>query len=196
MNVDDALDLAYRERDRIAALDLAGADRVVGWTVKLDRAKRRLGLTAFDRRVVTLSRPIVELNPHRVIEATVRHEWAHVIAGEGVGHGHAWKTAAHAVGAPPTTCATGPIAAPPARYRAWCTRCNDLLPGGRHRTSAALGRAGWTHHGPCSGRVLWIDTATRSRRALDGTPLPHTARAILAATPTPAPAPTSTRTPA
>lgn len=47
--------MAYHERDRIADLDLAGVDRGIGWTVELDRAKRRLGLTSYNRRVVSLS---------------------------------------------------------------------------------------------------------------------------------------------
>lgn len=180
MNVDDAVDLAYRERDRIAAVDLDGADRVAGWTVTLDRAKRRLGLTNYDRREVSLSAPIVALNPQPVVVVTIRHEWAHVIAGQDVGHRRAWQTIAVAVGAPPTVCTTA--AAPPARYRAWCTRCGDLLAGGRHRTSTALTRPGWTHTGHCRGRLLWIDTRTPSRSALDGTPLPAAAHAAVTAT--------------
>ncbi len=176
MNPDDALDLAYAERDRIACLDLAGAPRAFGWRVELDRAKRRLGLTRYDDQVVSLSRHLIVLNPQSAVLETIRHEWAHAVVGEGVGHGPTWRHVAIVVGASPTRLAHD-VVAPPARYRAWCTRCQQVLPGGRHRTSAALRRPTWTHTGRCRGPLLWIDTHNNARAALDGTPLPPDAQA-------------------
>lgn len=93
------------------------------WTVRFDRARRRLGACFPRERAISLSRAFVELNDESVVLDTVRHEVAHALAwahdGE-VGHGPAWKRWCEATGARPRSCYDDEeVVLPEPRYR--CT---------------------------------------------------------------------------
>jgi len=75
-----------------------------GWSFRWDNAKRRHGVTKFATRVISLSRPLTQINDRSIVENTIRHEIAHVLAGSGHGHDATWQRIARQVGANPVRC--------------------------------------------------------------------------------------------
>lgn len=86
------------------ALDEHGLDRL-GWRFAWDRAVRRAGCCKHTQRLITLSRPIFEIETNRddVLD-TILHEIAHALVGPEAGHSNTWKQTAVAVGARPERC--------------------------------------------------------------------------------------------
>lgn len=84
---------------------------------------------------------------------TVRHEFAHVLAGEEAGHGPAWK--AHAIRLGTTPKAKKKVSACPQRPPKWslvCERCGIQV-GVRHRRDKTT----TYRHKQCGGRVVWLE---------------------------------------
>lgn len=74
------------------------------WTFEFDNARARFGLCSFKRRVISISRLLVQLTPEDEVRDTLLHEIAHALAGPQAGHGRVWKLMAIAVGARPQRC--------------------------------------------------------------------------------------------
>lgn len=76
------------------------------WSFSWDKAVRRLGQTDYNKRRITLSRPIaLIIGPERMRD-TMLHEIAHVIAGRDAAHGPAWRAVCRRIGAIPNACAS------------------------------------------------------------------------------------------
>lgn len=99
-----------------------------GWTFQFDNARRRFGVCRYNRKLISLSRTLVELNSEDECRDTVLHEIAHALAGPGAGHGPEWKRMCRLVGARPQRCyAQGEVREPEPRYVARCPSCRNEI---------------------------------------------------------------------
>lgn len=83
----------------------------LGWKAQMDNAKSRFGYCAPGDKVISLSRPLSEINPREEVLDTILHEIAHALAymkhGEGCGHDERWKDICRKIGARPEACFDG-----------------------------------------------------------------------------------------
>jgi predicted SprT family Zn-dependent metalloprotease len=99
---------------------------LMGWTVRFSsRARRRLGLCNYTRKVIQLSSAFIELNGEDLVAETVKHEIAHALT-PGHGHDEIWKRMAVLVGAPHIRCANIAVR-PPGRWVAVCPTCERVF---------------------------------------------------------------------
>lgn len=64
-----------------AALAQHGLDEL-GWQGRFDEAKKRFGICKMREKIISLSRPLVLLNPEDEVRDTILHEIAHALAWE------------------------------------------------------------------------------------------------------------------
>jgi len=87
-------------RDARATMDAHG---LTDWRLVFDSAVRRAGVTRFDRKVISLSGPLMrkyaEAGAHDQVHDTVLHEIAHALAGPRYGHDATWRAIARRIGA-------------------------------------------------------------------------------------------------
>ena len=80
----------------------------LGWVAKMDDAKKRFGVCRMGPREISLSRPLVLLNPEEEVRDTILHEIAHALAWirhrENFGHDWRWKKICEEIGARPERC--------------------------------------------------------------------------------------------
>lgn len=94
-----------------------------GYRFEFDNAKRRFGACDYNRKVMSLSRPLTELRTPDNVRNTVLHEIAHAIVGPGMGHGRVWKLMAVAIGAKPERCGSSAGEGIEAPRGAWIGSC-------------------------------------------------------------------------
>jgi predicted SprT family Zn-dependent metalloprotease len=107
---------------------------LVGWRMEIDRrASRRAGVCKYGPRIIGISLWHVQHSDWEVVQDTLRHEVAHVLAGPFARHGHLWQAQAIRVGATPRACfsSADPRFNKPAPWRTICPKCGDI--GGRNR---------------------------------------------------------------
>jgi len=75
-----------------------------GWTFEWDNAKVRFGRCLYHSKVISMSRPLVELNSEEEMRDTLLHEIAHALVGPGHHHDYFWRLEARKVGCRPTAC--------------------------------------------------------------------------------------------
>lgn len=97
--------------DPLSLRELSGLARalmdehgLVDWSFAWDRAVRRAGATKWRTRTISLSAPLMRLFPSHEARNTILHEIAHALAGQGEGHGDAWRAKATEIGARPQRC--------------------------------------------------------------------------------------------
>ena len=80
----------------------------LGWSAKLDEAKKRFGVCRMGPKEISISRPLVGLNPEEEVRDTILHEIAHALAWElhkdNCGHDERWKEICVRIGARPDRC--------------------------------------------------------------------------------------------
>lgn len=138
-----------------------------GWTFGWNRRKTALGVTVWKGGKpfqVQLSGPLTDLNDRAMMEATVRHEAAHALAGHEAGHGPAWRQACRVTGAVPESCAVGAAKVEP-RWQAVCMHCGELRMRAHRLTAKARSRACGRCCDALAGgrwderfRLRWVDT--------------------------------------
>jgi len=104
---------------------------LLGWTLKLDTAKCRLGVCRYFKKQIGLSKAYIELNDEEVIKNTILHEIAHALVGPGHGHDRVWKRQAKAIGCNGDTCAGNEAISPKGKWVATCGTCEITVH--RHR---------------------------------------------------------------
>ena len=140
----DLADLLARAESLLDTLghDVLGRP-LAGWTVRWDRARRRLGLCTWKTngrlvRTVSLSRPLAEALGWAVMEDVARHEIAHALDFETrgrSGHDAVWKALAVRCGADPAATYRGRLPDDgTSRLVAACPACGFTRP--FHRTPA------------------------------------------------------------
>ena len=111
--------------------------REMGWTFGFDNSVRRFGCTHYDTKSITISRKLTELNEADVVEQTILHEIAHVIAGHSAGHGYQWQNVASILGYKGERCySSATVVTPPTKWVGTCPNCNRSTD--RHRKSKGL----------------------------------------------------------
>jgi len=93
MDLDQARQLARRLIDEQGLTD---------WQFGFDRARRRFGCCRPRQKLITLSRPLTELNDLAEVRDTLLHEIAHALSPGG--HTAAWRRVCIAIGAQPRRC--------------------------------------------------------------------------------------------
>jgi predicted SprT family Zn-dependent metalloprotease len=113
------------------------------WTFQFDHAKRRFGCCFYQRRLITLSRPLTLLNDSQQVRDTILHEIAHALA-PGDGHGVKWRQTCVRIGAQPSRCyndtAVRSPARAPAKYLLGCRTCGWWIQRRRRIRSALVCR--------------------------------------------------------
>ena len=93
--------------------------KALGWTAGWDRARQRFGACWPQRKRITLSRLLTELNEEAHVLDTILHELAHALTFERHGrvrsHGKEWRAIAEALGAS-TNARTQTGRLPPGRF--------------------------------------------------------------------------------
>lgn len=74
------------------------------WSVRLDRAKTRAGVTVFGTRTISLSAPLTRVHTEDEVRQTILHEIAHALVGPQHGHDAIWKAKAREIGASDARC--------------------------------------------------------------------------------------------
>jgi predicted SprT family Zn-dependent metalloprotease len=95
MNINEAKSLAER---------LMREQGLADWRFAFDRARRRFGCCWPTRKLITLSRPLTELNDEAEVRDTILHEIAHALVPGG--HTAAWRKMCVRIGAVPRRCYT------------------------------------------------------------------------------------------
>jgi predicted SprT family Zn-dependent metalloprotease len=131
-----------------------------GWRFQFDHARRRFGACRYGRKLITLSRPLVLLNPEAEVRDTILHEIAHALC-PGDGHGVRWKQKCREIGARPARCyREESVAAPPraaARYEYGCGACGWWVERRRvtvNRYVCARCRGGLVYRDRVSGQLF------------------------------------------
>jgi predicted SprT family Zn-dependent metalloprotease len=95
------------------------------WKFRYDASTRRFGVCRHGRKVIGLSRRLVELNGEPEVRNTILHEIAHALCPATEGHGHAWKLKAMEVGARPERCYQHKdVRAPQRKFKGSCPSCS------------------------------------------------------------------------
>lgn len=136
----DLTDIRARTRSLMESLGQVELGRSlldIGWTLRFDRARRRLGICRWEHRgrtvrVISLSKFYAEQGGWAVMEDVARHEIAHAIDYETRGrsdHGRIWKAIARRVGADPTRLYDGPdVPDTGSKYVGICPSCEKEHP--------------------------------------------------------------------
>lgn len=95
------------------AVDLMAKHGLTDWRMTYDSARRRLGLTTFSTKTISLSRVLTELNPVEQVHNTILHEIAHALLGPGFGHSYHWKEKALSIGCNASRLTDSIVKAPP-----------------------------------------------------------------------------------
>jgi hypothetical protein len=93
-----------------------------GWKIVFDDSRVRLGGCIQEKKVITLSRYFIALNPDEVTEETIAHEIAHGKTPWDDDHGPAWQAEAIRLGAAPEALAYEAVA-PEGDYVGICPEC-------------------------------------------------------------------------
>jgi len=113
------------------------AHKLDGWRIQFDESRSRFGQCRIGEHVISLSRPLVELNNMEEVKDTILHEIAHALAPIGAHHNHAWKAVARSIGCRAERCYNaGSVITPPAKYNATCPACGRKIQRERKTTIA------------------------------------------------------------
>ena len=93
------------------------------WTLVMGRAKTYYGFCRYGAKTITLSVPLVELNPLETAVDTILHEIAHALAGHKAGHGPEWRKIALSIGCDGKRVKSDGVA-PPRKYVGTCPVCD------------------------------------------------------------------------
>ena len=120
------------------AIDLLEKHKLKRWSFRFDHARRRFGCCNFNKKEITLSRTLTELNSPKIVSDTIIHEVAHALAGPRSAHGEKWKEVVRELGGEPTRCYLHKeIKTPPAKYIAYCANCTKEFPALRKKQKVA-----------------------------------------------------------
>lgn len=121
-------------------IELMGEYGLSDWSFEYDKSVRRYGLCNYNRRRISLSANLVELNSEAETLNTILHEIAHALTPR-AGHGREWADMAKSIGCTGSRCYNSRVCKPQAKYRADCL-CNE--PHLAYRKSLAV--SAWMIH--------------------------------------------------
>lgn len=83
---------------RALARTLMTQHGVADWGFKFDKATKRLGLTRFGSKSISISKALTALNPEPQVRDTLLHEIAHALVGYEHHHDSVWRSKALEIG--------------------------------------------------------------------------------------------------
>ena len=96
------------------------------WRFEFDNAKRRFGRCNCTKKLITLSRHLVQLNDEATVLETILHEIAHALVGPGHGHDHVWRRKAIEIGSNGQRCySKNEVNIVKGKYEGTCINCGD-----------------------------------------------------------------------
>lgn len=93
------------------------------WEFDFDNAVRRFGACNRERKVISLSAPLTELNDETHVINTILHEIAHALAPDREWHGPNWRTIAKSIGCDGNRCYGREVMAPAHKWIGTCPAC-------------------------------------------------------------------------
>lgn len=103
----------------------------LGWEAKMDHARKRFGVCRMSSKEISLSRPLVELNPEDEVRDTILHEIAHALAWEihqeNCGHDARWKEICERIGARPVASYDGEVIEPELPWVLYHTETGEIF---------------------------------------------------------------------
>lgn len=110
--------------------ELLAEHGLVDWALDFDDAKVRAGLCRFDRRTISLSRPLTVLYGRSQVRETILHEIAHALVGPEHGHDATWRATALGIGSTGRRCVAPEAPQAPAPWLGTCPAGHAVT---RHR---------------------------------------------------------------
>ena len=108
------------------AKELIEKHRLNDWEFRFDNAVRRSGACHCQKKLITLSPYLTQLNDESSVRNTILHEIAHALAWIGFkehGHGRKWKEIANAVGYTHKIVSSMRVVAPNPKFVGLCPNC-------------------------------------------------------------------------
>lgn len=133
------------KRAEIIARDLIGY-HLKDYSFSFCEAKTFFGFCNNTKRIITLSRPLTELNLEADVIDTIIHEIAHGLT-PGQKHNKIWREMARALGDDGARCYPSYIITPPALYTVFCVNGCFSIQKNRKRKGA--------HCRKCKGKVIY-----------------------------------------
>lgn len=118
------------------------------WTFDWDNAIQRFGCCHHSSKKITISLPLLRINPIDLLKNTVNHEIAHALAGHKAGHGPDWKQKCFLTGAKPERCCKAGITT--GNYKGTCSNCPFVC----FKKKMPRNNGSWRHSG-CKGKITF-----------------------------------------
>lgn len=129
------LETKFEIKTITGSIEILSAEEI-GYNFRFDKAKRRFGCCRYVAKEITLSKYLVEANPHQVgkkIKDTILHELAHAFCieiygrREGRGHDYKWVSIAKQIGSEGRRCWStkdfGGVNKAQSKYTGVCPSC-------------------------------------------------------------------------
>ncbi len=127
-----------------------------GWKFQFDRSTHRMGLCRFAPKIISVSKPLADLNSEETLRDTILHEVAHALAGSQAGHGILWKLQARVLGARlETCCKVSQVIQVETAWQAVCVDCGVKVSRTRAPNLARKYSHGSCRHKLNAGKVVW-----------------------------------------
>lgn len=121
---------------RELAVQLMAQHGLCDWTFRFDNARSRYGRCSDRKRLITLSRYLVMMNPVRKTRDTILHEIAHALT-PGHHHDAVWRAKAIEIGCDGKRCYGSDVTTPARNlYMAVCPKCETSVWREQHRRPA------------------------------------------------------------
>jgi predicted SprT family Zn-dependent metalloprotease len=113
---------------KLLAEELLKLHGLSDWLIQFDNALNRFGYCQYSKKVISLSRSLVELNSIDIVKNTILHEIAHALCPIGVHHGKAWQDKALSIGCDGKRCYdTSVIKKPIPKHFYKCNNCGYMF---------------------------------------------------------------------
>jgi predicted SprT family Zn-dependent metalloprotease len=117
-----AVDMELSQAEQLA-IDLIRKHCPI-YSFKWSKATRCFGTCNRTDKVITLSKPLTELNDIHNVQDTILHEIAHALTPTDKGHGWRWQEMCRRLGAKPVRCYSGEnVILPPTNRRGFIYEC-------------------------------------------------------------------------
>lgn len=140
MNPNEAFKLLQEEMGAHGLIDL-------GWTGKMDEAKKRFGLCQMHSKEISLSGPLAALNPVSEVRDTILHEIAHALAWEiykeNCGHDERWQAICVRIGARPERTYDSEVVQPDLPWALYHAETGEVFATYQRRPSRDPSRMWW-----------------------------------------------------
>ena len=101
------------------------------WSFRFDRSKVSFGKCYYGKKLISLSRHLVQLNDEGEVRDTILHEIAHALAPRGAGHNSVWQAIALSIGCDGKRCFGAEVVRPMPKFKGTCPSCKIVIY--RHR---------------------------------------------------------------